>query len=176
MRSYVRASLAIVACVAVGTFSYAATLWPDGDNTNSNQGEYGFVGKGELQIPWGWNNAKLQSEADFVLFTYEEVGTYTVICDGHSNPSQNPRTFSNKVVGIEASVARELRKNSVGQVTGFSLIDIGDELATGEGCPTAWTIEVDRIPNEDAGTVIGLVAHHPDEDDLPLDTEILFSE
>lgn len=176
MRRLLNATLAMAACVALATVSYAATLWPDGDNPFSNQGPYGFVGKGEVQTPWGWNNATLQNNAAGVSFTYEEVGTYTVVCDGHSNPSQNPKTFSNKVIGIEASVAAELRKNGTGQITGFNLTDIGEELASGEGCPAAWTIEESRTPNEDAGAVIGLVAHYPGEEDLDLDTEILFTE
>jgi hypothetical protein len=161
----------LAAALAAASVGYAATtFWPNEGNTATNQGPYGFVGKGDVQIPWGWNNNKLQNQAEYVTFSYQQVGAYTVVCDGHTNASQNPKTYTNKELSIVSEVGYENRTNKKGQINGFKLMDLGEEVSDGEGCPPAWPITVSKTPNENAGEVVGIVAQHPDEVDLVLDT------
>lgn len=126
-------------------------------------GPIGFVGKGDIQIAFGWNNAVLQSNADGVSFTFEETGSFTLVCSRiHANHGYQEQTFNNKVIGVEAEIDYEQRKNSQGKITGFWLLALGEEEVSGEGCPTGWPDEVSRTPNNNVGTVVGLFAHFED--------------
>ena len=120
----------------------------------------GYVGKGDIQTLFGWNNKQLQNNAAGITFTYEEVGSYTLVCSRlHPQQGYQEQTFPNKVSGIEADVDYELKK--VQQVSGFLLIEFkGDPIVSGDGCPAAWPNEVSRTLNEGAGSPAGLYVHH----------------
>jgi hypothetical protein len=124
----------------------------------------GFVGKGDVQLVFGWNNKGLQDNAAGVTFSYEETGTFTVVCSRvHNVHGYQEQTFNNKIIGILSEVEYELRNNKQGQITGFLLHGFGAEEVSGEGCPSGWPTEVSRTPNEGAGSVVGLFAHHGDD-------------
>lgn len=40
----------------------------------------GFVGKGDVQLVFGWNNAQLQANAGGVTFSYDTVDRYEATC------------------------------------------------------------------------------------------------
>jgi hypothetical protein len=69
--------------VASSAFA-TVTFDPTCSLTQSNsQGKCGFVGKGDLQIPWGWNNQTAQTEisAGNVKFDYVQSARYDVTCE-----------------------------------------------------------------------------------------------
>lgn len=87
----------------------------------------GFVGKGDVQLAFGWNNAQLQSNASAVTFTYALQATYNVTCEWDSyNSGRNRQTINHKVtdglvLGSKATFASSSRTNRQGVVTGFIL-------------------------------------------------------
>jgi len=111
----------------------------------------GFVGKGDIQIPWGWNNAKLQSAAGSVTFSYvqTDVADYGVTCEWDTvNKIQTIHHAVTNTRSVNDTVAHDLasvtRKNPQGNVTGFKLTGFGALTVTssgdavpsvGDGCP-----------------------------------------
>ncbi|GGD48055.1 hypothetical protein [Croceicoccus pelagius] len=97
----------------------------------------GFVGKGDVQLLYGWNDQKLQQNAAGVSFSYVSEETYKYDCtftvEVGKDKVQEPRTQRRgKTTGINSSIAYDTRKNSQGKVTGFNLLGFGVENSTGE--------------------------------------------
>jgi len=104
------------------------------------------VGKGDVQLALGLNNAQLQATADALEFTYESVTsvqtTWTCDRDGGSQTQERTNTLTTTTSGVASAVARV--KN---QVTGFNLTGFEGEPSVSsekEGpavgsCPTYWT-------------------------------------
>lgn len=109
----------------------------------------GFVGKGDVQEVFGWNNKALQDNANSVQFRVvtEEVTETTWTCDRDAGPQtqERARTTTTETQGVVSSVARERN-----QITGFNLIGYEGTpttTSTTEGpavgsCPTNWTVTV----------------------------------
>ncbi len=108
----------------------------------------GFVGKGDVQFTFNWNNKTLQERADAVQFRYSsaEVSEVSWICTNskNENTQERERTTTSSVQGVVESVARERN-----QITGFKLLGYdGDATVTDsntEGpklnsCPTNWIL------------------------------------
>lgn len=84
----------------------------------------GFVGKGDVQLAFGWNNAQLQSNASGVSFKLTDVSeTVTEVswqCTNSNNENIQQRerttTSSSSTVGLLESVARVRN-----QITGFNI-------------------------------------------------------
>jgi hypothetical protein len=84
----------------------------------------GFVGKGEVQEAFGWNNRALQNNADDVQFRYVgtivEVTDYSWTCTNTSNDNTLERgrvvTETTSLQGVFSHTARERN-----QITGFIL-------------------------------------------------------
>jgi hypothetical protein len=80
----------------------------------------GFVGKGEVQEAFGWNNRALQQNAEEVDFrSLSEVVTevsWTCTNTNNQNVQERQRTTTTSIGGLLDSVARERN-----QVTGFIL-------------------------------------------------------
>ena len=127
-------SLGAAACAAVTVAAYATVTY------NLATG-VGFVGKGDLQTPWGWNNAALQANAEGVDFYYAASSTnsYSAVCEfttGEGTPGQRTHQVTHKtdvVAAVNASVAHETRKNGPGMVTGFNLTGLGATTTTSSG-------------------------------------------
>jgi hypothetical protein len=148
--------LAAVVVLAASAVSAAVTF--------DAESGVGFVGKGDVQDAFGWNNKGLQDKAANVTFSYEETGTFTFVCSRqHSQHGTQYHTFPNKSIDVLSEVEYELRNNKQGNITGFLLDGFGDEEVTGEGCPSGWPDEVSRTPNEGAGSVVGLFAHNGEQ-------------
>lgn len=123
----------------------------------------GFIGKGDVQLAFEWNNKALNNNIGAVAFTYEVEGTYTYVCSRvHSRHGYQEQTFPNKVTSLNSELEHELRNNKKGAVTGIRLVGFGDVVASGEGCPSGWPTEVSATPNEGAGNVVGVFAHYDD--------------
>ena len=63
-----------VAAAALMTTAASASV--DGDAATG-----WFVGKGDVQTAFGWNNATLQTEAGDVSFRYDTSADYDVTCE-----------------------------------------------------------------------------------------------
>ena len=133
----------LLAGLALAVFGTAAmaTWWLNADGT-------GFVGKGDVQVLYGWNNKQLQTNAPGVTFTYNTVTAYTITCEWWTGPTNNRKVHQvdhKRSAGILSSLAYEARKNSNGKdgdITGFFLRgwgsiteDSGDVPAIGAACP-----------------------------------------
>jgi hypothetical protein len=107
----------------------------------------GFVGKGDVQIVFGWNNKQLQDNADKVQFRLfsESVSETTWTCkrDAGTQTNERSRTTTSSIQGLLESVARERN-----QITGFNIQgfdgdpDIDEETdgpAVGS-CANGWSV------------------------------------
>jgi len=136
--------IAIVTGIAMfATAAYAAVTL----DFNPETGE-GFVGKGEVQEAFGWNNRVLQQNAAQVEFRYagETVTEVSWICTNSNNDNiqERARTTSTKTEGVVSAEARERN-----QVTGFILagydgVPTGGDSTEGnqlDSCPSGpWTL------------------------------------
>jgi hypothetical protein len=105
--------LAAVLVLVVSAVSAAVTF-------DAATGE-GFVGKGDVQLVYGWNNKALQDNADLVQFRANSVEVTEVswICtnENNNNIQERERTTTTTIAGVLSSTARERN-----QITGFLLM------------------------------------------------------
>src|SRR5688500_14313060 len=80
-------SVGLAACAAATMAAYAAVV------LDLSTG-LGFVGKGDVQLAFGWNNKQLQDavKADAISFTYAVSESHSVTCEWTTGPSANPTT------------------------------------------------------------------------------------
>lgn len=128
--------LLLAAAAATAMISSAAIASVTFD---SNSGT-GFVGKGDVQLVFGWNNAQLQSRASGVTFTYDAVDTYDVECYWETTTGgPNSKIVVHDITiprhtRVNSSVGYEARKNSSGvsgPITGFFLTGLGGTTTEG---------------------------------------------
>jgi hypothetical protein len=120
----------------------------------------GFVGKGDVQLVFGWNNAQLQKKATTsgaIVFTYSESTIYSATCEwttGEGTRGEKVHSITRtKFFGVLGSVAYDARQRS--QVTGFNLngwtsyeavqgtVPIVGESCPGEGTNGVWTVVIE---------------------------------
>lgn len=93
----------------------------------------GFVGKGDVQIAFGWNNAQLQNNARYVTFNWNAVDTYAAVCEwvtGEGTRGQQTHTVSiPRHTAVNASIAYDARVRN--QITGFNLKGYGATVLEG---------------------------------------------
>ncbi|HSI50315.1 MAG TPA: hypothetical protein VLA61_18750 [Ideonella sp.] len=142
-------ALATVAAAALATVTFSPATGT------------GWVGKGDVQLAFGWNNKALQQNFAGVTFTFVERTDYAITCEwttGVRNPTLHVQTKT-KTVGVNGTLASDARKNSSGkdgEVTGFFLTGYGT-LVTEGGNFTAPLIG-DKCPaNNQAGVDDGKV-------------------
>src|SRR5688572_16477623 len=100
-----------------GLFATAmADWWINGDGT-------GFVGKGDVQSVYGWNDHDLQENAGLVMFRayVDEVSEVSWACTNTNNNNTQVRTRTTTTSG-ESDLLHEIRFNPLGHVTGFNLL------------------------------------------------------
>ena len=97
----------------------------------------GFVGKGDVQLVFGWNNKALQDNAASVQFransTVVTERSWTCTNENNQNEQVRDRTTTTSIQGVVSSVARERN-----QITGFNLTGYSGaptESSTTEGPP-----------------------------------------
>jgi hypothetical protein len=112
---------------------------------NLDKEGFGFVGKGDVQLVYGWNNNQLQNNVDDVEFRALTglVTDYEWTCTKDTGQTQGrARSTTTETSGLVSSVARVRN-----QVTGFDLYGWDEEnsssVTTSEGnvlgsCPTNW--------------------------------------
>lgn len=116
---------AVAFSLSAGIAGVAAAAWHIDDTG------YGFVGKGDVQPVFGWNNAQMQHNADVLQFTYVTSESVSWDCEFDTGNPGNPRSINHHVqtrhttASVAASVAYDSRRNNKGQVTGFNLLGFG---------------------------------------------------
>lgn len=122
----------------------------------------GFVGKGDVQLAFGWNNKALQENAKNVSFTYEATTGFIYECEWTTGPVRNRKTHSvtkKEGVNVNSVIAYDMRQRN--QFTGYNLsgfgsvYTIGSEPVLGESCigegADGVIVEVSRDPSRDEG-------------------------
>jgi len=112
------AALAVLALSA--TAAFAAVSF------NSTTGT-GFVGKGDVQTAFGWNNTALQKNASGVSFTYNAVDTYSATCSFITGAGTRGEQTHNvdipRHTAVTSTVAYDARTHK--QIDGFNLTGFG---------------------------------------------------
>jgi hypothetical protein len=137
MRKFIIAA-SIAALAVVPTVASAADF-------NAATGA-GFVGKGEIQTPFGWNDQKLQSKAGGVTFTYDKTTAedWAVTCEWDTSSEQGKdhqvvikHHEARKSADVDAAVAYDVKSgsriNANSKVTGFKLMDKDNVIVTSSG-------------------------------------------
>ena len=168
-RQSLRRSLLALALVAVSSTALAAVVFDPTTGT-------GFVGKGDVQDAFSWNNAQLQSNATGVTFTFGYTATYQAICTFTTGEGTRGEKIHNvphsEEMDVSSSVAVNLRKNPQSMVAGFNLTGFGDSFGeagevpvVGTPCPGnpghdgVWT-SVEVLPGSSEG---GLYVNYGDQ-------------
>jgi opacity protein-like surface antigen len=117
----------LVAALTIAAAAFAAVTFDPATGT-------GFVGKGDVQLVYGWNNKQLQDNAGSVQFRANSVSETEWTC---SRPAPTPNDPDREIVqerssetttqGLVDSIARERN-----QITGFNLLGY-------DGTPTVTT-------------------------------------
>ena len=94
----------------------------------------GFVGKGDVQVPFGWNNAVAQQKATGVTFAYIQSNIYSGVCEwvtGEGTRGMKVHTVTkSRNTEVVAGIAADPRKT--GQYTGWNLLGFGGSVSTGD--------------------------------------------
>lgn len=106
----------------------------------------GFVGKGDVQLAFGWNNSALQANAGGVSFAYKVSTDYEGVCTWTTGEGTNGQRTHNirhtETYGLLDTLAYDLRQRN--QVTGFNLngwdantppVTVGTVPTVGGACP-----------------------------------------
>jgi hypothetical protein len=126
--------LAVAGLLASSAIAFAAV------NFDSSTGT-GFVGKGDVQLAFGWNNKQLQDNvnAGLVTFKYNSEDSYDITCEwetvtGGRNSQVIPHAVDiHKTQTVKAAVALDPRVRN--QITGLNLTGFGDLVTTGPAVP-----------------------------------------
>ncbi|MBT2538570.1 hypothetical protein [Arthrobacter sp. ISL-69] len=136
---FVAAGAAFAASLALASPAAAIVTFDPATGT-------GFVGKGDVQTGFDWNNKALQTHASTVDFRVDSVSETTWTCsktfetgNGETKEIVQVRNSTTSVQGLVTTVARDNSKGKDGAITGFYLRGY-------EGTPT---LETDGPP---AGT------------------------
>jgi hypothetical protein len=159
------AGLATVAVLAVVATAYASVTFDPETGT-------GFVGKGDVQTAFGWNNKALQDNAGGLTFTYASTVETEIVCEwmtGEGTRGEQTHRVSHQLEsGVYTNIAYEARRAN--QITGFNLNGLGTPTIIGGVEPV---IGAPCIGTGAQGTIVaigaaastggGLMAHHDGE-------------
>jgi hypothetical protein len=101
-------------------------------------GGVGWVGKGEVQSAYGWNNKAMQDNVAGVTFVYDNTATYEVVCE-FDNPGGHHVITNTKRSSVKATLGSDARNNSSGKqgpMTGWYLTGFGAVTSTGQAVPS----------------------------------------
>jgi hypothetical protein len=122
---------AVAATALISSAAFAAVSF---DSSTGN----GFVGKGDIQVLYGWNNQQLQRNASGVTFSYDATDTYDVECYWETVTGRGTIIVHDinvpRHTRVNASIAYDARSNSKGKdgpITGFNLTGFGSTTTEG---------------------------------------------
>ena len=130
----------------------------------------GFVGKGDVQDVFGWNDAGLQANATGVTFTYGYSSVYQAVCTFTTGEGTRGEKTHNvphsEEMNVSSAVNVSLRRNPQSKVTGFNLTGFGETFSesgevpvVGAPCPGnpghggVWT-SVQLLPGGEGGLYV----------------------
>jgi hypothetical protein len=122
----------------------------------------GFVGKGDVQLAFGWNNKDLQTKAKDVKFSYDSTTVYAVSCTWLTGPTLKPHTVSTTAsAGVPAKVVYEARTQN--QINGFELGKVavatsGSGFTLGDSCAGLVADDGEEINKDATVTKIEVVS------------------
>ena len=131
MKKFITA--AIIATFAISSPANAAVTFDAAVGT-------GFVGKGDVQLAFAWNNAQTTANAAGVSFTYNVQEAYKFDCtftvEVGRDKVREPRTQNRGTSSaVNATLTREVRKNTQGNITGYILNGFGTTAVTSGSAP-----------------------------------------
>lgn len=127
----------LVGIIAALAFAGVAAATVTFDPSSGN----GFVGKGDVQTAFGWNNATAQAQANNVSFSMSQVTStdYAVTCEwdtGTIHLVHHVQTTQHSVSDTLAyDVTKANRSNPQGSLTGYNLTGLGTGTTTPSGDP-----------------------------------------
>ena len=87
----------------------------------------GFVGKGDVQLAFGWNNQALQANASGVTFTYNATDTYSATCSFVTGAGTRGEQTHNvdipRHTSVNSAIQYDARTHK--QIDGFNLTGLG---------------------------------------------------
>lgn len=123
----------------------------------------GFVGKGDVQTAFAYNNATMQAQANNVVFTYTASTDteYGVVCEWDTGTRKivHHVQTTRKSIGAStvADVLKQNRNNPQGNLTGYNLKGYGVVTVTTDGDGKAPPKVGDGCPgNSGLGAVTGV--------------------
>ncbi len=144
------ASVMLAAFAFQGSMVHAAHIDQDG---------FGFVGKGEVQSIFDWNNAGLQQNADKVQFRFvDNAGSYEWVCEWWTGPENNRKRHTQdmiEITGVSSAVGYDARKNKQGQITGF-LLEGWNGASTSQAFEPYCTAEGNQMKTFVEGSLVAL--------------------
>jgi hypothetical protein len=153
---------AVAATALVSTAAFASVTFDSSTGT-------GFVGKGDVQILYGWNNAQLQNNANGVSFYYDATDTYDVTCEWSTTTGgPNSQVIVHDVTiprhtSVSSSIAYDPRQmKGQKQFTGFNLNGFGATTTQGTvpvvggSCPGASNVGAIITVVQQTGSTGGL--------------------
>lgn len=120
--------VAVALALVVSSVSAFATVTVNADGS-------GFVGKGDVSLQFGWNNAAAQAKSTGVSFSYSQSNTYVGVCEWYTglNSPKGAKLHTvtqSKTSDVVSGIASDARKAS--QYTGWNLTGFGSVTVTGE--------------------------------------------
>ncbi|MFB2639586.1 hypothetical protein ACE02P_16265 [Shewanella bicestrii] len=117
--------------VALASFAFMGSV---NASVTYDEAGVGFVGKGDIQSLFDWNNSQLQDNAKFLHFQFIATGTVTWRCKkAHANENADGEglyvTMSSQTTMLGANASVEARKNAPAKITGFYLNGIDGSLS-----------------------------------------------
>jgi hypothetical protein len=127
---FAAASAAFAASLALASPAAAAVTFDSATGT-------GFVGKGDVQLAFNWNNAGLQKNASGVSFNYSSTDSYEAVCTFTTGEGTRGERIHNiehkKSTGVSSTITYDARVRN--QITGFNLTGLGTTTTTGGEVP-----------------------------------------
>jgi hypothetical protein len=131
-------NLAFAVCAFAAASAAYATVTFDGATGT------GFVGKGDVQLVLGWNNAALQQNASQLTFSYQVQDKYDATC------SWTTTTGSGKVIYHDVTVKKTVKVNDTVQYDARTHKQVDGFMLTGFG-----TVSQNIDPPVDGGGCLG---------------------
>ncbi|QDM39907.1 hypothetical protein [Altererythrobacter sp. TH136] len=140
-----------VALATISTAAVAAVSVIDG---------VGFVGKGDVQLAFGWNNSQLQKNASGLSFSYNDEASYEAVCTfttGEGNRGEKIHNINHKTkTGVSSSVSYDARVRN--QITGFNLTGLTNTVTIGGSVPVVGGACPGNAGHEGEWTAVTLVS------------------
>jgi|KBSMisStaDraftv2_1062788.scaffolds.fasta_scaffold191861_2 hypothetical protein len=115
-----------MALLAVSAVAYATVTFDASNGT-------GFVGKGDVQAAFGWNNKEAQNNIGGLVFSFNATDHYAAVCEwvtGLGTRGQKTHDISlMRRTSIASSVAFEARSQR--QISGINLNGFSSTVTTG---------------------------------------------